>query len=386
MENKVHLDSFAEITDASASFIPEQYQSIDCSRPQSPPLPPSPSPNPENPNLGEFAETNPAIFVADNGQGVPQHPENPQDHLDLELSGSSMRFLRGEGPEISLDQVIDNIIDNDSSSSSDATSELIEERARFEAARTCCVNVLIFGRKGLPGDVFVRATGPAIGRSVSALGSRIVIPASTLQMPIAQSSTAASIGLEIVPWKPVRDVIALQLWPHIVECRRTPKVIAEPAPVIIRPEDEQADQAEGASPDSGPTSFEFQTQQAQPISTLAPGQKRGRGRPRKVLSLPAPSKNSAPIVESSVRRSSRVSKGKNGFHTPTVMLEEEPSKKRNKIGAVLIDESTGMIGPVPMAILQDWGVKCGIAPEELSQEALMQAPSTNQAPNEQHDA
>jgi predicted Fe-Mo cluster-binding NifX family protein len=64
------------------------------------------------------------------------------------------------------------------------------------------------------------------------------------------------------------------------------------------------------------------------------------------------------------------------------MLEEEPSKKRNKISAVLIDESTGMIGPVPIEVLQDWGVKCGIAPEELSQEALMQAPSTNPVPNE----
>jgi hypothetical protein len=150
-------------------------------------------------------------------------------------------------------------------------------------------------------------------------------------------------------------------------------------------EDEQAEQAEEGPTDFGPQSFEFQTQQAQPITTPAAGQKRGQGHPRKVLSLPAPSRSSAPIVESSVRRSSRVSKGKDGFHTPTVMLEEEPSKKRNKIGAVLIDESTSMIGPVPMVILQDWGVKCGIAPEELSQEALMQAPSTNPDPNEEHD-
>lgn len=111
-------------------------------------------------------------------------------------------------------------------------------------------------------------------------------------------------------------------------------------------------------------------------------QKIGRGCPRKVLSFPALSKNAAPVVASSVRRSSRVSKGKDGFHTPTVRLEEEPSKKRNKIGAVLIDEATGSIGPVPMEVLQDWGIKCGIAPEELSQEALMQAPPTNLVPND----
>jgi hypothetical protein len=36
-----------------------------------------------------------------------------------------------------------------------------------------------------------------------------------------------------------------------------------------------------------------------------------------------------------------VRKVKDGFHTPTVKLAEEPSKKRNKIGAVLIDDETG---------------------------------------------
>jgi hypothetical protein len=62
------------------------------------------------------------------------------------IAGSSMRFLRGEGPELSLDHVTDNNVDNDSSSSSDASSELIEERARFGAARNRCANVLFFGR------------------------------------------------------------------------------------------------------------------------------------------------------------------------------------------------------------------------------------------------
>jgi hypothetical protein len=87
-------------------------------------------------------------------------------------------------------------------------------------------------------------------------------------------------------------------------------------------------------------------------------------------------------VESSVRRSSRVNKANGGFHTPTVRLDEEPSKKRNKIGAVLNDEATGMAGPIPIDILQSWGIECGIAPEELSQEVLMQAPSANLVINE----
>lgn len=41
-----------------------------------------------------------------------------------------------------------------------------------------------------------------------------------------------------------------------------------------------------------------------------------------------------------------------------------------------------MAGPIPIDILQGWGIKCGIAPEELSQEALMQVPSANLVINE----
>lgn len=54
----------------------------------------------------EWPAWNPAVFVADNGPVVLQHLEVPQDHQDLELSGSSMRFFRGDGPKISLDDIL----------------------------------------------------------------------------------------------------------------------------------------------------------------------------------------------------------------------------------------------------------------------------------------
>jgi hypothetical protein len=192
--------------------------------------------------------------------------------------------------------------------------------------------------------------------------------------------------MEIVPWKPVLDVIALQLWPLILYRKRSPFAPRAPAksgPVILLgwKQDEQIEQMEEGPSDCGPTDFEFKTQ-AQPNMSQDKGQRRGRGQPRKVLSLPAPSGSTTPVVATSVRRSSRVNKGKDGYHTPTVRLEEEPSKKRNKIGAVLINDDTGTIGPLPIEILQDWGIKCGIAPEKLSQEALMQEPNSDQVPNE----
>lgn len=53
------------------------------------------------------------MFAADNGQAVPQHPQFPQDHLDLELSESSMCFLRGDGPNLPLDQLFELVASED---------------------------------------------------------------------------------------------------------------------------------------------------------------------------------------------------------------------------------------------------------------------------------
>jgi hypothetical protein len=50
--------------------------------------------------------------------------------------------------------------------------------------------------------------------------------------------------------------------------------------------------------------------------------------------------------------------------------------KKHKICAVMIDEQTGEDGPVPLAVLQGWGINYGVAPGKLSDDALMQAPST----------
>ena len=87
-----------------------------------------------------------------------------------------MRFLRGDGPDIDLDQVSQNISDDDSSSSSDATSAAIEDRARFAAAQARCANILIFGRKSLPNDVFVRANNQSVIREP------IIVDRSALQV------------------------------------------------------------------------------------------------------------------------------------------------------------------------------------------------------------
>lgn len=90
-----------------------------------------------------------------------------------------------------------------------------------------------------------------------------------------------------------------------------------------------------------------------------------------------------PFVDCAVRRSTRLSSVSEGFHE--VRVEKEPSKKR-KGSVILIDEKTGSSGPVPIDILQGWGINCGVPPMELSLEALMQAPSSNPSANDDTSA
>jgi hypothetical protein len=41
----------------------------------------------------------------------------------------------------------------------------------------------------------------------------------------------------------------------------------------------------------------------------------------------------------------------------------------------MIDETTREMGPVPIPILRGWGIDCGVDPSDLTEEALLQAPT-----------
>ena len=350
----------------------------------------------------EWPAWNPAVFAADNGQVLHQHPQFPQDHLDLELSGSSMRFLRGDGTDISLDRVLEGIsVEDGSSSSSDASPTLVEDRARFAAAQKRCTNILIFNRKDMPDEVFHRASSSQANDNMGP----IVIDRAVLQPSLNLSSpTPAITGMEIVPWKPVLPALALQLWPSVVASRRAACAQPRSSSVIILP-DPRVEQGPATSGSSG---FEFQSEQMQPSPCGEAGMRVYQRRRTAMLSLPVASSNTispvvegsvsrstrtnnnmslpdvssnpaTPLVDSTVRRSTRLS-DKDGFHE--VRLAGNPCKKR-KTCPVLLVEPTGQTGPIPIDILQGWGINCGVAPGELSQEALMQAPSSNPVANDE---
>ena len=349
----------------------------------------------------EWPAWNPAVFAADNGQVLHQHPQFPQDHLDLELSGSSMRFLRGDGTDISLDRVLEGIsVEDGSSSSSDASPTLVEDRARFAAAQKRCTIILIFNRKYMPDEVFHRAS---FSQANDNMGP-IVIDRAVLQPSLNLSSpTPAITGMEIVTWKPVLPALALQLWPSVVASRRA--ACAQPRSSVIILPDPRVEQGPATSGSSG---FEFQSEQMQPSPCGEAGMRVYQRRRIAMLSLPVASSNTiSPVVEGSVSRSTRMNNNmslpdvssnpatplvdstmrrstrlsdKDGFHE--VRLAGNPCKK-TKTCPVLLVEPAGQTGPIPIDILQGWGINCGVAPGELSQEALMQALSSNPVANDE---
>jgi hypothetical protein len=85
------------------------------------------------------------------GNQIRQHPAVPHDMIDLNLSGSSMTFLRADGPNLAIKEIFQ-LDDSGSSSSSDASSVPNEDRARFLAIQSRCATISILHQKSLPGS------------------------------------------------------------------------------------------------------------------------------------------------------------------------------------------------------------------------------------------
>jgi hypothetical protein len=270
--------------------------------------------------------------------------------MDIDLSSSTMQFLKA-------DQVIQDLQSEGSSSSfSDASSMPNEERPHFIAVQRHCATIALFHRRGMLG-------GPLTGARPIAIRP-ICIDREIIQAPDVT-------GWEIIPWRPIPHAIALQLWPDILEARRrAAQHIPSAEENVI-----QLTDAEHGPISSDPMNFEFQVESNRPSPPTASGRRNRRPTQKRTLALPwtsSSSNPSSPLVQDSLRRSSRISASKEGYWN--VRVDKEPSKKR-KISAVLIDEATGQAGPIPLAILQGWGVKCGVAPGELTDDVLLQAPA-----------
>lgn len=198
-----------------------------------------------------------------NGVQVPQHPDVPQHLLDLDLSSSSMRFLRANGPDIKIHEVWQ--LSDDSSSSSDASSNMTEERARFIAARSHCAAISLFHRKNLPGG---SNNGP-----LTVTMKPIFIDNTLLSDQNASKKKEDSFkptGWEIVPWHLAPAVVLLQAFPYLIKARCKAMTMAKEAtsmplpvssPIIIS---EQGVVHGSGLVDSGPVDFEIQMEDLRP--------------------------------------------------------------------------------------------------------------------------
>lgn len=189
----------------------------------------------------------------------------------------------------------------------------------------------------------------------------------------ADHEVSKATGLELVPWKPVGAVIAMHIVAEYIDYRRGATLISSTAiqsqPAIILP---------------GPMACgpKIQTPLEQPSPMESPPRHRRVDRPPKSkstnlsnTSLSSGSVQSTPLVEASVRRSPRIRGDKDGFKH--VHLGK---RQRRKVPILSIPALEGQTGPILVEILQSWGISCRVAPEDISDEALMQTPSTS-SPN-----
>jgi hypothetical protein len=294
-------------------------------------------------------------------------PSYPRRLISMFTTNSHAMEVESSG--ISIDEIVQ--LSDDSSSSSDASSAPNEDSARFAAARSHCATISLFQRKSLPRT---SQSGPStIAMQPIFVDKTLMTEQIAVTGQNANTQSSATTGLEIVPWGPILHVLALQAQPYVNATKRkaslqtsTPLIIGEDGVVH--------------NPESSPKSFEFQTQQKRPSPTKVMGQNTGQVRQkRKNMALPEVVSNSdarTPLVQKNVRRSSRLSVGKEGYCS--VRIEKE-SSKRSKNWVVQIDEATGEAGPISIDILQGWGIKCGVDPSDLTEDALMQAPPTQVA-------
>ena len=104
--------------------------------------------------------------------------------------------------------------------------------------------------------------------------------------------------------------------------------------------------------------------------------------PSNVVSLPTETSAKSvavPIVSSQVRCSSRANKYSGGFKNCQLPTSQRRKRKSvaDAISSVAVPEGgVGDIvpGPIPVEVLQGWGIECGVHPSEVSDTSLLKKP------------
>ncbi|CAN6173140.1 unnamed protein product [Urochloa humidicola] len=353
---------------------------------------------------------------------VPQHPEQQQDTISFNQSGSSANFLRANGPDIQLtvEMILKGKFVQEPSSSS--SSGEVSSVPVFGAVPAFSVHW----------PAFDMAATPSPKRSWSAA------------FEVGQSSNAdaqvENSGMAIVPYQPVLHSVLLQIWAQKMEeilalnaepqpndiCMSTAKdaSVNEGSEKLMDETTETAEDEPTANADSATEELMDATQsrnedisarmitdqhnvQAQRqeaiakkclLSSFDVAAKQGTltkvgcppRPPKTVISMPTAvsvTSETVPLVAKELRRSPRLNKNADGYKH--CQIEDSPRKKRK--GANSKSTSTEVSrkqdpsslqalqvpiaaeeGPIPIEVLKKWGVECGVPPEEVTEDLLLQ--------------
>lgn len=296
----------------------------------------------------------------DNGPAFPQHPDQPQDSISFDQSGSSAHYLRANGRDIVLnvEDVLAGIYGTNSADSSSSSSDS-EVQSQ-------------------PSLAFLRVESQAFQFMHAQLIQRpFTLPASLFHA-IAQEESDQS--LAIIPFRPSLHAVMIAIWAQaqgnmeseIIQNERieTPSSDSLPLDKSVEVPASNTERSEVESfPDDVTTTTDLCT--ARPVALP------------QVVSVSHPW---ASLEDSSVRRSARQSKAKDGFKY--YQLEDHPRKKICVWSEVAVSPSDAgkllanppkpvdefVPGQLPNDMLKTWGIACSIEPEDISDEALNQDP------------
>ncbi|CAL4989039.1 unnamed protein product [Urochloa decumbens] len=277
-------------------------------------------------------------------QNVPQHPDQPQDTVSFDQSGSTTCYLRAHGPDINL--TVEDVIQGRYGSPSDSDSSESEIQSSPP-----CEAFLIVER-----NAFKMLTQGSIHQPYlnNPILERVEIP----KMPsfyidrdlLTPVCRVVDDSLAIIPYRPTLAAILLKIWAEAHQ------------ELAIDAEDIGMSNADHIS-------------ETQPLEVETHS-----------LGLPAETSIQNPLAvleESSVRRSTRLSQNKEGYRH--IQLEDHPRKKRKiwteapitrkeatKLLEKALEEGQEIPSQIPNELLRAWGIECNVALEELTHAALMQ--------------
>jgi hypothetical protein len=171
----------------------------------------------------------------------------------------------------------------------------------------------------------------------------------------------------IVPVKPVKDCLLIVAWASMQQETLPLAIQQEPLSLIMQPEQQ---------PPALQLAPLLPAIQQDLLPPSMPAQMRPLSLPTLVTKKPAAK---TPLVDTLVRRSPRINPAAvDGFQVVPVKAKASALKRARKLAVPLdLDKKlpsdvAEVINPTSLETIKEWALSCGVAPEELSEEALLQ--------------